>query len=83
MSDATVSVRVDENLHTEMKFHDEINWSAVLRKAITEQVERLEQIDIARAQKAFSAIAEIKNARIFDKGKNSTEIIRAWREKRR
>ncbi len=83
MSDATVSVRVDEELHAEMKIHDEVNWSAVLRKAIVEQVSRLEQINTTQAQDAFAAIAEMRKIRIFDKGKNSTEIIREWREKRR
>lgn len=83
MAQAIVSVRVDEELHTEMKLHEEINWSAVLRKALVEQVARLEHIDTAQAQRALSAIVKMREAKMFDGRKNSTEIIREWREKRR
>lgn len=83
MSDTTISVRIDEHIHNEMKMHDEINWSGILRNSIVERLERLEQIDTSTAKKALQDIAELRKARTFDHGKNSTEIIRGWREKRK
>lgn len=83
MDDVTISLKVEKNVHQQMKLHDEINWSAALRKAIAEQLERLEQIDEERARKAAKQIDEIRKSKVFDKGKTSTEIIREWREKRK
>lgn len=83
MSDTIISVRIDEHIHHEMKMHDEINWSGILRNSIVEKLEKLEQIDIQTAKKALRDIAQLRKARTFDHGKNSTEIIREWREKRK
>ena len=83
MSDATISLRVDEHMHQEMKMHEEINWSAVLRKSISERLEELERIDAEKARKALASINSIRKNKVFDGGRNSTEIIREWREKRR
>ncbi len=83
MSDVTVSLRVDENLHNQMRLHDEINWSAMLRKSIAEQLEELESIDVGRAKRAAQNMDKIRKSKIFDKGKSGAEIIREWREKRR
>lgn len=83
MSDTTISVRIDEHIHHEMKMHDDINWSGIVRNSIAEKLEELEQIDIPKAKKALQDIAQLRKARTFDLGKNSTEIIREWREKRK
>lgn len=83
MAEVTVSVRVDEQLHTEMRSHDEVNWSAVLRKAIAEQVQKLEHIEKTRAQHALEEILAIRKRKLFDKGKQTTELIREWRHNRR
>lgn len=83
MVDVTISLRVDKKLHNQMKLHDEVNWSASLRKSIAEQLEKLEQIDTLRARQAAKEMDAIRDSRIFDKGKASTEIIREWRQKRR
>ena len=83
MADVTISLRVDKALHEQMKFHDEINWSAVLRKTITEQIENLEKIDYERAKEAAHSIDKLRMSGIFSKGKSSVEIIRAWRQKRK
>ena len=83
MTDAIVSVRVDKNVHNQMKLHDEINWSGVIRKSIKEQFDKTDEIDVERARRAAKAMDEIRRAKVFDLGKSSVEIIREWREKRR
>ena len=83
MTDTTISLLVDQAVHEQMKLHDEINWSAMLRKSITEQLEKLEKIDEEKARKAMKTISELRKTKQFDKGKTSMEIIREWREKRK
>ena len=78
-----VSLRVDKDMHREMKLHDEVNWSAVLRKSIAEQIDKTERIDYERAQRAIKDTLEMRKLRLFDQGKNSTELIQEWRSKRR
>ena len=81
--ESIISVRVDRGLHTQMKLHDEINWSAILRKAIMREIEQLERIDSERAQKVAKVIDAIRKSRVFDSGKSSVKIIREWRDKRK
>lgn len=83
MSEVTISLRVDKTLHAEMKMHDEINWSAVLRNSISHTLESLEKIDTSRAEAASKFIDAFRTANTFRKGKKSVEVIREWREKRR
>ena len=83
MTDVTVSVRVDKALHQLMKAHDEINWASILRRSITETIDRRERIDTAKATEACKRIDALRKKGMFHKGKSSTEIIREWREKRR
>lgn len=85
MTQAIVSVRVDKELHNQMQLYEEINWSAVIRKSISEQVEKMEQeqIDTTRAQKAAERMDALRRARAFNHGKPSGEIIREWRQKRK
>ncbi len=83
MSDVTISVRIDEQIHEKMKEHDEVNWSAIVRKSISEYVERIEEFDKDRAKKALNSIDQMRKEKIFDQGKNSTEIIKEWRMKRK
>ena len=82
MADVTVSLRVDEQLHNEMKLHDEINWSAIMRKSIKKSLENFNRIDSDRAQHAVKIMEAIRESKVFDKGKSSLEIIREWRDKR-
>lgn len=83
MSDATVTVRVDKNIHERMKAYEEINWSAVLRKSIDKTLEELEKVDPVRMETAFKTIDRLYKTKSFSKGKNSLEVLREWREKRR
>lgn len=82
-----MSFRVKKDIHNEMKQHDEVNWSAVLRKAVMEKIRQRDinnfEIDKKRASEASKKIDDIRKSKIFDKGKNSTELIREWRDRRK
>ncbi|PIN88926.1 hypothetical protein COU57_06960 [Candidatus Pacearchaeota archaeon CG10_big_fil_rev_8_21_14_0_10_32_14] len=81
--ETTISLRIEKNLHQQMKLHDEINWSAVLRRSIAQKINQLEEIDVDKARKAAKEIDKIRNSGVFSGGKKSEEIIREWRDKRR
>ena len=83
MADTTISLRIGRDLKDKMKIHEEINWSAVLRRAIIENLENREKIDLEKRKIASKMMDDIRKSRIFDKGKNSTIIIREWRNKRK
>jgi post-segregation antitoxin (ccd killing protein) len=81
--DEIISLRVDKKLRERMRMLDHINWSAVLRRAIAEQIEKEHKIDKKRAERASKMMDEIRNSGVFNKGKSSVEIIREWRNKRK
>ncbi len=83
MSDVTISVRVDESIHQEMKAHDEINWSAAIRKSIAQTLQSLHHIDQKRAESASKLLGELCKQKAFSQGKSSVEVIREWRSKRK
>ena len=83
MGNVTISLRVDKKVHNQMKIHDEINWSAMLRKSIIERLEKLTRIERTRAQHATKIMDSLRKKKSFDKGKPATDIIREWREKRK
>ncbi len=83
MSETTISVRVDEMIHKQMKLHDEINWSAVIRTSLAEKLDKLETIDTTRALQAAKKMDALRKAKVFSQGKQTTELIREWREKRK
>ena len=83
MTEVTISLRVDKGVHQEMKHHDHINWSAVLRNSITQTLEDMDKIDTVRAEAASKTIDALRSAKLFTKGKKSVEVIREWREKRK
>ncbi|MBI2044409.1 hypothetical protein HYT24_03530 [Candidatus Pacearchaeota archaeon] len=85
MDDTTISVRIDRNLRERMRSHEEINWSAVLRRAIIENLEdkEKEKIDLEKRREAAKMMDEIRKSGVFDGGRDSTSIIREWRDRRR
>ena len=83
MSETTVSVRIGEDIRNQMRMHDEVNWSAVIRNSVVEKLDDLESIDSERAEKATQLLNELRKSKVFDKGKSGAEIIREWRDKRR
>ena len=83
MDDAIISVRVNKELRDKMKDQEEINWSAVLRRAIIENLENKEEkMNLEKRRKAAKMMDEIRKSGAFNGGKDSTLIIREWRDKR-
>ncbi len=84
MTDEIISLRVGKELKKRMKMLDYINWSAVVRKALEEQLEKEEVFDIQKAKKASKNMDRLRESGAFKKGaKKGVEIIREWRNKRK
>ena len=66
-----------------MRSHEEVNLSAVLRRAIIENLENKEKVDREKRRKAFAMMDKLRKEGAFDGDRNSTEIIREWRNRRR
>ena len=78
---ATVSLRVPESLKEKMDEHGEINWSAVIRANLEDEIQRLESRSIGHAV----ATSERLSAKIDEekvRAENTAETIRAWRDTR-
>jgi hypothetical protein len=70
-----VSVRIDDKLKKKMERFPYINWSEIIRRELTEIVEKLESRNIAEAL--------LINEKVRKKSdRDTTEIIRAWRDSR-
>jgi len=77
----SVSLRVPDELKKKMDEHSEINWSAVIRANIEEEIGRLESRSIGHAVATSERLSnEIDEGELKDE--NTAETIRKWREKR-
>ena len=83
MTDVTVSFGIEKNIHSMMKIHDEINWSAIIRKTVAEKLRQLDSIDKEKALEASKIVDKIREKKSFDKGVSVEKIIREWRDKRK
>ena len=78
---ATVSLRVPDELKKKMDDHGEINWSAVIRANIEEEIGRLESRSIGHAVATSERLStEIDEEEVTDE--NTAETIREWRDTR-
>jgi len=78
----TVSIRIPDDLKERMDEHDEVNWSAVLREHLRQEVDEREKKKVARAV----ATSERLSVKIDEKEveeTNTAETIRNWRKRRR
>ena len=77
----TVNLRVPDDLKEKMDEHGEINWSAVIRASIEEEIERLESRGIGYAVATSKRLSsEIGEEEVKDE--NTAETIREWRDRR-
>ena len=88
MSQTTISVRIERAEHEQMKRHDDIKWSSVIRHSIHQKLQeaKLQEaspLDTVRARHAAAVMDKLRRLRAFDHGRPTGEIIREWREKRR
>lgn len=78
---ATVSLRVPDELKEKMDEHGEINWSAVIRSQLEEEIVRLESRRIGHAVATSERLSnEIDEEDVADE--NTAEVIREWRDER-
>ena len=77
----SVSFRVPDEVKSRMEDHDEVNWSAVLRDQIEEELQNLESRNIAHAvatsERLSSAIDTDEVATT-----NTAETVREFRDTR-
>ena len=83
MDDAIISLRVDKELRKKMRAQEEVNWSAVLRRAIIENIQNKEKVNREERRKAIEEMDKLRKLGVFDGKRDSTSIIREWRNKRR
>lgn len=83
MESTTISVKIDKEIYNQMKMHDYLNWSALIRRALAKELEQIERINIEKAKKAVADINRIRESRVFKGGTTGVEIIREWRNKRK
>lgn len=78
---ATVSVRVPDDLKRRMEELDAVNWSAVIREHIRDELGEREERSLARAVAASERLsAAIDPADVADL--NTADDIREWRDRR-
>ena len=79
---ATVSIRIPDDLKERMDEHEDVNWSAVLREHLRQEVDEHESEKLAHAVATSERLsAEIDEKEVADT--NTAETIREWRERRR
>ncbi len=83
MKDTIISIRLDERLRERMRMQEHINWSALIRNILSQQIENFERANTEKMQKASKSIDKIRKTGIFNKGKTGAEIIKEWRNKHR
>jgi len=83
MGDEIISLRIGKELKEKLRAATHINWSAVVRKALNEEVKKIYRIDKEKAEEAAKNMDKIAKSGVFSGGKTGTEIIREWRDKRK
>ena len=83
MNQETISLRIDKSLKEQMRKYVHINWSAILRKALVDEVKKIHSINKERALRALKSADEIRKSGIFKSERTGAEIIREWRDKRK
>lgn len=76
-----MSVRVPDELKERMEEHSDVNWSAVLREHISQELDEREGRRLARAVATNERLrARIDPEDVADQ--NTAERIREWRDRR-
>lgn len=83
MADEVISLRVGKEMRQQMRMHPHINWSALTRRALIQELDRMHTIDKKKALEAAADMDKIRKSCVFDGGKTGAQIIREWRDKRR
>lgn len=78
---ATVSFRVPEEMKQQLEEHEEINWSAVLRQHLADELEALETKNIAHAVATSERLSQTIDKDAVS-GQNTAQVIREFRDAR-
>lgn len=77
----SVSLRVPEDLKEKMDEHDDINWSAVIRSHLEEEIDRLDARNVGHAVATSERLSKAID-REDVREQNTAAIIREWRDTR-
>ncbi|KPV62213.1 MAG: hypothetical protein AOA65_1984 [Candidatus Bathyarchaeota archaeon BA1] len=84
---ATITVRIPNELKKRMSLFSDVNWSEVVRAALSERVElefrRRRVRDVEKVKEASAIAGRIFETLLSTYGKisyNSAELIRQWRD---
>lgn len=81
---SVISVRIDEQTRRKMKLLSHLNWSEVIRQAITQKIKEEENRKRRLDPKMLKEAAEITDKiRKPSPSWSSTEEIRKWRDLRK
>lgn len=81
---SVISVRIDEQTRRKMKLLSHLNWSEVIRQAITQKIKEEENRKRRLDPKMLKEAAEITDRiRKPSPSWSSTEEIRKWRDLRK
>jgi hypothetical protein len=78
---ATVSIRVPDDVKAKMEQYDEINWSAVIRANIEEELGELEARNLAHAVATSERLSQAIDADDVAE-QNTADVIREMRDTR-
>ena len=78
---ATVSLRVPDGLKERMDEHGEINWSAVIRSHLEDELTQLESRNIGHAVAVSERLSSVVDDPAIAE-QNTAETIREWRDRR-
>lgn len=78
---ATVSFRVPDEMKQQLEEHEEINWSAVLRQHLADELEALETKNIAHAVATSERLSQTIDKDAVS-GQNTAQVIREFRDAR-
>jgi len=78
---ATLSIRVPDELIERMDDHPEINWSAVIRQHIVDELDTQADRDLAKAVLASERVSQsVSREAVADR--DTSTVIREWRDRR-
>lgn len=77
----SVSFRVSDEVKARMEEHDDVNWSAVLREHIAEELRELESRNVAHAVATSERLSSAIDAEEVA-ATNTAETIRTFRDTR-
>lgn len=83
MTDEIISLRIGKDVREEMRRHTHINWSAVLRKLLIEEIKKIHSMRKKKLIEASKRIDQIRESEVFNSERTGAEIIREWRDKKR